>query len=240
MPQGDPTTGTPVRHHADVMITASETTFDEYPDLIFKCVSTENAHDELDTPVSENVPERPSRVRFRSRVRITSGLNRHRHTSYSEQDAHQISFSRSSSLSGSPSSSISAPLRNQAEDEVGKPGWGTLGQRVSILAQGNLQRRKQREQREQALLAKSVRLGINVPTSQQYGADERTPLINSSSPYPYLRRNSEPFNGSNDSREDGTDRLARDVDIVFGPWPIRLWNHHVRRLLLYARNNKNL
>jgi hypothetical protein len=231
MPLGDPTTGTPDRHHADVIITASETTFDEYPDLIFKCVSTENTHDELDTPDSENIPERPSRVRFRSRVRITSGLNRHRHTtSYSEQDAHQISFSRSSSLSGSPSSSISAPLRNQAEDEVGKPGWGTLGQRVSILAQGNQQRRKQREQQEQALLAKSVQLGISIPTSQQYSTNERTPLINSSSRYSRLRRNSEPFNSGNDSREDEADRLARDVDLVFGPWPIRLWNHHVRRL----------
>ncbi|KAF9471304.1 hypothetical protein BDN70DRAFT_888283 [Pholiota conissans] len=227
--QANPSTGS--RHHADVMITASPDS--RFADLItVKCVAPQvQGHGDLGAPLSEDAPERPGRVRFRSRVRITSGLNRHRHkSSYSEhQESPHVSFSRSSSLSGSPSSSISAPLRNQAEDEVGKPGWGTLGQRVSILTQGNSHRRKQREQREQAqaqaLLAKSVQLGISLPSGRhQYGADERTPLITSSSPYLYVRHNGE-VTSSEESAEEA-ERFARDVDIVFGPWPARLWNHH--------------
>ena len=74
----------------------------------------------------------PTRVHFRSRVRIASGLNRHRH----ELSSDLIAFSAASSRSCSPSSSISVPLRSPAEDDVGRPGWGTLGQRVSLFAQG--------------------------------------------------------------------------------------------------------
>ncbi|KAI0043888.1 hypothetical protein FA95DRAFT_335395 [Auriscalpium vulgare] len=73
-------------------------------------------------PAHEPAP-RPElgRVRFKSRVRITSGLRR----------AH----SPDSSGSGSPSSSISVPLRYAAAR-------GALGQRLSVLAQKRWRRRR--------------------------------------------------------------------------------------------------
>ncbi|KAF5355616.1 hypothetical protein D9756_003958 [Leucocoprinus leucothites] len=92
---------------------------------------------------------RPTRIRFRSRVRITSGLNRHRHSSIpgtesrtntfrsTNGDTGYLYYTPSSSISGSPSSSISAPLRSRTDDEADRPGWGPLGQRVSMLAKKN-------------------------------------------------------------------------------------------------------
>ncbi|KAJ7167349.1 hypothetical protein C8R43DRAFT_1121780 [Mycena crocata] len=71
---------------------------------------------------------RRSRIRFRSRVRITSGLHHHR-----ERD-HQRHRSATSSLSSSRSSSISAPLRSPLTEDTCAPEWGTLGTRVGLLA----------------------------------------------------------------------------------------------------------
>jgi hypothetical protein len=159
-------------------------------------------------------------VRFRSRVRITSGLHQHRHKSNSEQD--YASLSPSSSISRSSSSSTSAPLRTQAEDEASKPGWGTLGQRVSILAQRNADRRfKLHQQREH--------LG---PLPSQHGvlgdngglvANERTPLTGSSLSSPHIQGemiDREIFNSE-------AEFLSREIDLVFGSWPNRLLNHQV-------------
>jgi len=165
-------------------------------DLII-CGSTDSYDDqELDSP-----PERSSRVRFRSRVRIGSGLNRHRHK-YLRVDYLSSDFSPAPSLSGSSSSSMSAPLRTQTDEQVGKPGWGTLGQRVSMFAKGNIEQRRSREQ------ASSFRRGVEpggfrgeqvIPYHVQ--VDEETPLLSSpiySDPAP--------------------------EDKVFGPWPDRLAN----------------
>ncbi len=142
----------------------------------------------------EGDPACPLRVRFRPRVRITSGLNRHRRqqgwlTVGDQQD--------SSSRPGSASSSISAPLRTRFDDEVGKPGWGTLGQRVSLLA-----KRKKSESESHAKINKHGTFSV-----VNHRTNERTPLLNS-----YLLYHDE---------EDGL------VDRVFGPWPVRLLNHHV-------------
>lgn len=92
---------------------------------------------------------RPTRIRFRPRVRITSGLTRHRQSlvpgaesrtstirSRNDDDGY-FCYTPSSSISGSPSSSISAPLRSRTDDEADRPGWGPLGQRVSMLAKKN-------------------------------------------------------------------------------------------------------
>jgi len=167
-------------------------------DLII-CGSTDSYDDqELDSP-----PERSSRVRFRSRVRIGSGLNRHRHK-HLGVDYLSSDFSPAPSLSGSPSSSISAPLRTQTDEQVGKPGWGTLGQRVSMFAKVNMEQRRSREQ------ASSFRTGVEpggfrgeqvIPYSYYVQVDEETPLLSG-------------FSHSDSTAEDK----------VFGPWPGRLAN----------------
>lgn len=93
---------------------------------------------------------RSTRIRFRSRVRITSGIHRPRHTATNTTsvggnsqtstirsvagEGNYYFLTPSSSISGSPSSSISAPLRSRTDDEADRPGWGPLGQRVSLLA----------------------------------------------------------------------------------------------------------
>lgn len=152
-------------------------------------------------------PSHPLRVRFQPRVRITSGLNRCRRqqerlTVGGQQDYY--TFSTSSSRSTSASSSISAPLRTQFDDEFGKPGWGTLGQRVSLLA-----RRKQNIQESES---HAKRMNHGTVSGMKYRTNERTPLINS-----YLSYHDE-GNGSSPSKR---------IDQVFGPWPQRLLNHHV-------------
>jgi len=90
-------------------------------------------------PVSLNVNINPdvdvipaARVRFRSRVRITSGLHRY-HTP--NDSALSALVPGEASLSSSLSSSISAPLHTPGDDEENeRPGWGPLGQRVSLFA----------------------------------------------------------------------------------------------------------
>ncbi|KAH7884010.1 hypothetical protein F5I97DRAFT_1634144 [Phlebopus sp. FC_14] len=71
-------------------------------------------------------PDLPSpRVRFRSRVRITGGVGRRRRLS-------EGLSSGASSISGSPSSSISAPLRTSTTSST--QGWRPLGRRPSLDA----------------------------------------------------------------------------------------------------------
>ncbi|KAF5313291.1 hypothetical protein D9619_003062 [Psilocybe cf. subviscida] len=194
----------------------------EYSDIVL-CGDIDDPDDEQlhSALASENPTERPMRVRFRSRVRITSGLRRHRHSSQDQHDF--LTFSTaSSSRSGSPSSSISAPLRSQAEDDVGKPGWGTLGQRVSLLAQGNAQRRTARDQRRRTLLTKYGTIEPNSYDSLNgVRVNEQTPLIHSSLPVRYLMRST-----ILDGPQAESSALEREIDLVFGPWPARLWNHH--------------
>ena len=165
----------------------------------------------------------PTRVRFRSRVRITSGLHRHRHKNTSLQDREGSDFvkpSTESSLSSSPSSSISAPLRSRADDESNKPGWGPLGQRVSLLASYSQRRfsAERRERRPGKLLVPG-----SLPHNNQDDSNERTALIDSVTRSAYVR---------GEGVEDGGDaedaaRLAQEIDLIFGKWPNRLLNHHV-------------
>ncbi|KAG8220213.1 hypothetical protein J3R82DRAFT_1250 [Butyriboletus roseoflavus] len=65
------------------------------------------------------------RVRFRSRVRISAGMGRR------QRRLSDGFSSTASSISGSPSSSISAPLRTQ---HTGNNGWVPLGSRMNLLA----------------------------------------------------------------------------------------------------------
>ena len=168
-------------------------------DLPTLIISTTDSYDD-----SQPHPERPTRVRFRSRVRITSGLNRHRHKSQQQQHGvDYLSFSPESSVSGSRSSSISAPLRTHVDEEVGKPGWGTLGQRVSLFTKGNLERRRIREQRE--------RLELGVEQGEAL-INEQTPLL------------SRPLSGS---LQEEASQMSREIEMVFGTWPGRLVNYRV-------------
>lgn len=190
----------------------------DFPDMIMSSSSADDSDDDddvLETPLTESEEppmERRSRVRFRSRVRITSGLNRRRHHHHhskiltGDRDPSYMSFSPSSSFSGSPSSSISAPLRSHADDEIGKPGWGTLGQRVALLAHGGASRKKTRDNRDTASNAKNSEIS------------ERSPLMTRCQ-----------LHGEQeyDFDQDEGARLAREIDQVFGPWPGRLLNHNV-------------
>ncbi|KDR85214.1 hypothetical protein GALMADRAFT_260918 [Galerina marginata CBS 339.88] len=210
--QGDPMAPISSFNLSDVIIDTSGSSILPFPDLVSD--NTDNSYDrydELHTPLSDDPPHNTARVRFRSRVRITSGLHRQRNKSASEQD--YLTFSSSSSISGSPSSSISAPLRSRADDDIGKPGWGTLGQRVSILARANGHKKKIRQQRPQAVLGKDVRDEVASNMS------ERTPLM-TSTPH----RHDDELDDVLMSEEES--ELSREIELVFGPWPSRLLNHH--------------
>jgi len=156
----------------------------------------------LDLPVEASAS--PLRVRFRSRVRITSGLNRHRRRKPTMEDHRDyFTFTPSSSISGSPSSSISAPLRTPLDDEVGKPGWGTLGQRVALFAKRQYPGKTTRQRPE--------------------SGTERTPLLKPSLHF-LLSRNPRLRCLCCDSSDE--EYYSGCVDRAFGPWPARLLNHH--------------
>jgi len=193
----------------------------DLPDLIISSSTGSYDDQELDSPHS--IPERLNRVRFRSRVRIASGLNRHRH-SLEGVDYLSLGYSPESSISSSPSSSISVPLRTPIDELVGKPGWGTLGQRVSLFAKGQMEQSRRREQRERlGLGASSFRKGVERGRSKAlvhpYYAQitEETPLLLSSARIGSC---------SGLTQEVEASQLAREIDMVFGPWPDRLANHH--------------
>ncbi|KIY63248.1 hypothetical protein CYLTODRAFT_426272 [Cylindrobasidium torrendii FP15055 ss-10] len=144
----------------------------------------------------------PRSVRFRSRVRITSGIprvNKHHHHSYS---AHHLDINNddeiferaASSRSSSPSSSISAPLRTR-DDELASP-WGPFGQRVRIFAGGR--------RRQQA---------------------ERTPLLISKQPL-YLQHEENENEMYTDYIDAERARWEQELDAAFGSWPGRLLNRH--------------
>ncbi|KAF9569783.1 hypothetical protein CPC08DRAFT_9571 [Agrocybe pediades] len=203
----------------------------EFPDITVDIANDDEEYfDEPETPLSEDpspTRSRPTKVRFRSRVRITSGINRRRKVSEDEQQRGYLTFktasSSSSDLSGSPSSSISAPLRTHAQEEVGKPGWGTLGQRVSMFARGYGPQGKKGGERRSGR-TKGVRSGrreVLQPVGNEH--NERTPLMSA----PLARSQCQEYEGQAlVSDEELELRIARETDKVFGPWPNRLMNHH--------------
>ncbi|KAJ3510382.1 hypothetical protein NLJ89_g4703 [Agrocybe chaxingu] len=202
---------------ADVITSNPGNSISRSPDMILSSSTDDNSFDELVTPLSEEPPERPTnRVRFRSRVRITSGFSRHRH----RQDGQDyLSLTPSSSHSGSPSSSISAPLRSHPEDEVAKPGWGTLGQRVSLLAQGGSLRKKQR--REAEMYAKNIERGMVVAANVNGRMNERTALLSASAVPLYINGEVNGIAGNSSLDEEAS--ISREVDLIFGPWPNRIF-----------------
>lgn len=157
------------------------------------------------------------RVHFRSRVRITSGLHSNSRSKNHDATCRKSATADSgidtvnTSASGSPSSSISAPLRYQADENNV---LGPLGKRINSLAQT----RNKKNGR--------VRRIANVGSS----ASERTPFLRASEHGPapdYTRRRRERGRiGSETEDEDPTDRLKREEEIIFGRWPWRIFNRH--------------
>ncbi|KAF9457477.1 hypothetical protein BDZ94DRAFT_1273087 [Collybia nuda] len=156
-------------------------------------------------------PSRPNHVRFRSRVRITSGISRHRHHHHSTTGSGQVSFSRDSSLESSPSSSISAPLRSRSDDESNKPGWGPLGQRVALLSY-NSPRRWAKDKRR--------RKGETRPPN------ENTSLLGSAFRAPYSGGSPTYGDYVTESDREGEAHIAQELEKAFGTWPGRILNPH--------------
>ncbi|KAJ7789476.1 hypothetical protein B0H14DRAFT_2944517 [Mycena olivaceomarginata] len=148
------------------------------------------------TATEESSPLRRSRVRFRSRVRITSGLH-HSHR--------RVSTTSSSSLSSSPSSSISAPLRAPLTEDNCTPGWGTLGQRVGLFAISNR-------------AAAEARSSDPMP-------NERSALL-APPGYERNPESDDDGSIYSECDDDAEALLSRQIDLVFGKWPGRLLNHH--------------
>lgn len=186
--------------------------------------SHESVYARSETPIVNHHLRPSARVRFRSRVRITSGFSRHRHKS----DPDDLGSSRS----GSPSSSISAPLRSHADDNTNA--WGTLGQRVGLLAlQKKILGPSQSQRRHRPRPE---------PITSATQVDERTPLRGSFPRSAYVE--GEGVQDGDISDEDSDDeRLAREVDDIFGTLPGRLLNRHVRYRYFSAQlllNNNHL
>ncbi|TRM62944.1 hypothetical protein BD626DRAFT_497060 [Schizophyllum amplum] len=167
------------------------------------------ASSDPNTPSSPTADSKKRSIRFRSRVRIASGVRRH----FVLPDTPPAAFrarSPSSSSTISDSSSITAPLRwRDGEKSLrDRPGWGTLGQRVSLLAGGS-GRRQQRQGDE----------GEGEGAGRPPTVHEGTPLMQSAIP---TRRYI--YADDSEDNEDDEDRLRREIDLVFGKWPGRLLN----------------
>ena len=155
------------------------------------------------------------KVHFRSRVRITSGLHSSsRPRNYDGTGRHPATDdgvgTANTSASGSPSSSISAPLRYQADENNV---LGPLGKRINSLA---LTRNKRNGQLRRAGVGSSV--------------SERTPFLRASEygPVPNYthQRRDRSRAGSESEDEDLASGLKREEDIMFGRWPWRVFNRH--------------
>lgn len=194
--------------------------------------STESGADPESGREQEQERRPAPRVRFRSRVRITSGLRRSRHTQ-------GPTSTPSSSASGSPSSSISAPLRWQADES--SP-WGPLGNRLNAYARANGWRRstslRAKQERERLLQQVSGGQGLLADID----ADERTPLnAGRKGRVLYVDAGLDSGMDADDEGarllEDEIDEagqamraaaLEREKEAMFGPWPWRIFNRHVR------------
>ncbi|KAJ7581063.1 hypothetical protein C8J56DRAFT_256173 [Mycena floridula] len=162
-------------------------------------------------------------VRFRSRVRITSGLRHHRDNSenlpssskpipvHRRAESSELAVSGDSSLSSSPSSSISAPLRSQEDEPPHKSRLGPLGQRVHFLRYNR------------SGLAPNVRGRKTICATSNL--DEQTPLLDDPLPRIYVY-NEQGEEGEFPEEDDYEARLNREIDLVFGKWPSRLMNRH--------------
>ncbi|PIL30732.1 hypothetical protein GSI_06900 [Ganoderma sinense ZZ0214-1] len=176
---------------------------------------------------SGNGTVRPApRVRFRSRVRITSGVHRHRHSVSATGGS-----TPGSTTSDSPSSSISAPLRYQADENAA---WGPIGKRLSSYAtSGGWQKRTQPQVQVQRYdgMPNGVRGEATRGRGGLRGArgySERTPLLRPPAGGG-VHSEDEDEDSQGMSEEERTMRasaLRREEEAVFGKWPWRIFNRH--------------
>lgn len=200
--------------------------------------SQTTAHTETDGYAVSPSLTRPTTIRFRSRVRITSGLNHHRRTkrvsttgaesrtcpirATGGENYYYLTPS-SSSLSCSPSSSISAPLHSRTDDEADRPGWGPLGRRVSLLAGQSRTRRQIPSNWQEYARADGLPAG-------QTRVTETSPLL-----IPPPRRKTYAHGQRRTKRRcycpdcgPPSKRLSpEEVDETFGKWPNRMLNYQV-------------
>ncbi|KAI6137048.1 hypothetical protein F5141DRAFT_1209354 [Pisolithus sp. B1] len=153
-----------------------------------------------------------------SRVRITAGVRRHRRLSDGLS-------SNASSVSGSPSSSISAPLRTHDDNSEGSKGWGPLGRRVNFLVSQGTGARRSRTGAKDAGSGKSRKM---YSSSLADSVDERSPLVSFYTGYLYTTVDRNEVLHPDQNVECEQLRRGQVIDATFGEWPWRLLNRHVR------------
>ncbi|TFL06246.1 hypothetical protein BDV98DRAFT_600312 [Pterulicium gracile] len=190
-------------------------------------------HDSDTTTVqpSPKPPSRPRTIRFHSRVRIASGIHHtsshshhqsvaDRYWSGDKDDVAQEEPRRSgsdfSSRSGSPSSSISAPLRSRSrtgsEEEGRTFTWAPLGRRIGLLANSR----------------NHARRNVASQETNGNGDTDRTHLLpRTRSRRSYVEGEGvQPGDDNFSDDEFRQDLNPEEVDSVFGKWPTRLTNRH--------------
>jgi hypothetical protein len=189
--------------------------------IITRYVISHADHVQVEAQDEEPILTGPDRtgphVRFRSRVRISAGIGRRFRLSDGLS-------SNASSISGSPSSSISAPLRTHY---TGNNGWGPLGSRVKLSAsqgedanggKGDSSGRGDGNARRRCARSSWMFLDAD--------ADEHTHLLTYATGYSYVG-NRYAHDCHHDDAERGRWWRERLVDEAFGKWPGRLLNRHV-------------
>ena len=174
------------------------------------------------------------RVRFRSRVRITSGVHRHRH---SQSAIGGGTSTPGSSTSESPSSSISAPLRYQADDDAA---WGPIGKRLSAYAwqrraqsmpgpgPGGLVQGQGPVQGPRPGMVRNGTMTRSGMRSVRGRGSERTPLLRAQLRQVYGESEDEEGQGmGQEERALREAALRREEEVMFGRWPWRVFNRHV-------------
>jgi len=155
------------------------------------------------------------RVRFRSRVRIASGIKRHRKKRRDSNESYAAPPTGSSSRTSSFSSSIYAPLRSSTEHDAESP-----TQRVSRFSW---------QSRFLAMTPGMDNKDGKGPAPQSPippQNPEHSPLLAGPKHPSYTQEDEydDVFDEEDDREEE--DRLAREIDEVFGKWPGRLLNIH--------------
>ncbi|KAF8633975.1 hypothetical protein AX15_001153 [Amanita polypyramis BW_CC] len=173
-------------------------------------------------PVTGVLPEkkRTPLIRFQSRVRIVSGIARHRQKS-SDVTAHDMSISPRSSPPSSRASSIYAPLRSRSDNDGSS--W-EMSQRVSKVAFNKRGRKRLREGGGKVV----KQCGLECARLREYNGpnhiiNEQTPLIKHTIQSAFEREGMN-INGCN---SDKGAHSSRAVDFTFGTWPGRLLNRYV-------------
>lgn len=169
-------------------------------------------------------------VRFRSRVRITSGV----HAYSKSRRPSNTSLETTSARSSSPSSSISAPLRDPSSDN--DSGVWRLGMPLHLSPAKNRSRRRQQQQQQHQLRQYDPRTPLRHTSTL---SNDRTPLLQKSPSGPSLFSTEDLDTDESEAEGDEESeeaRLNREIDIVFGKWPVRLMNRHVSVFVMPCRS----